>query len=168
MFAGRRPRTHLAKLALVAVVMLLPTPDAAAQRAIAVGADIFDPAPGIFETVHWLDENAPTFRLPALRLFDTSCSVSTEPYRETEEAVHTAINQFLDSNNDVVLIGHSHGAELILRVMHRLAREGIEPQKLRKVKLGLIDVVSDCYPFEPYFSVPAGTGGALSHAATAR
>ena len=169
MFPGWRPRICVAQLALVATAILLPVAAVAAQRAIAVGGrgSDADGAPGVFETARWWDEDAVTFRLPEI-----ICTHITSvgwvgrdtylgTYRQIEEAVYTEIKLFLRDDHDVVLIGYSHGAELILRVVNRLAEEGIDPQKFRRVRLALIDAVNFCYPYPTYFSVPAGTGGAL-------
>ena len=171
---GRAPDRRIAiALALTVVLGCLVSPSATDARVIAVAGWNTEGAPcdprgiparciGLFETARVLagpEGVVSTHRLPGV---SSQGLIDADHYASTEFAVWTSATAILlnrESAEPVVLLGHSHGAILVLRVAHQLAQAGVQLQRLRVVT---IDPIVILYPFPVFLSVPCGVSRALN------
>jgi hypothetical protein len=128
----------------------IPPPDALVVVVGGLGSQS-DYDPGILDTANWLSEHPLWFPLPNLPFPSLYLSIESE----IEADVRSAVN----ANRAVILVGYSHGAALLLRVVSQLANEGVD---LHRVFLATVDPVTDGYPLPKYERVPHGIGAALN------
>lgn len=92
--------------------------------------------PGIFETARWLDFNVQSYRLP-----HWEAPGAAADYLAIEDQIETDVLRILARGDYAILLGHSHGATLILRVVYRI------PAIMRlKIILVAVDRIRREYP----------------------
>lgn len=150
----------MGRLVLLLVASLAASP--AHGRVIAVagwGSD--GDTPGLFETAELLSAPGREPFLMTLPGGHPNAGVNHLEYLQREDAVYAEAERVLRAGESVELLGFSHGAILVLRVAHRLARDGVP---LANLSLVTLDPVPFEYPdsFTVFLSVPAGVGRTLN------
>jgi hypothetical protein len=130
-----RRLVHLLIVLIVALVLADPVRAGApppGRLTIGVGGwnSVEDPSPGAWEIARLIDREALLFALPG-----GIPRRHIGRYEGIEQQIGTRVRAWARGGQSVVLVGHSYGATLLLRVLHELAGDGVALQRVRLILL---------------------------------